>query len=47
MYIDKTYLGLPPGLVKFLARLGSVTSIVLLVLLFQPEMFNPSRDLAR
>ena len=33
---------LPMALLKFLARLGSVTSVTLLLLLFQAEAFDPS-----
>lgn len=42
MYSERSYFGLPLALIKFLARLGSITSIVLLLLLFQAEALNPS-----
>lgn len=42
MYIDRTNFGFPLALIKFLARLGSVTSITLLLLLFQAEALHPS-----
>ncbi|HEY0764626.1 MAG TPA: hypothetical protein VGD61_19775 [Pyrinomonadaceae bacterium] len=42
MYIEKSSFGFPLALIKFLARLGSITSIVLLVSLFQAEALNPS-----
>ena len=45
MYSDTTF-GFPVALTKFLARLGSITSIALLLLLFQAEVFNPS-DISR
>jgi hypothetical protein len=35
-------LGLPLALIEFLARLTSIASITLLVMLFQAEAFNPS-----
>lgn len=37
MYSNRMDLGFPMALVEFLARLGSVMSITLLVLLFQAE----------
>ena len=42
MYINRIDLGLPMALVEFLARLGSVISITILVLLFQASAFHPS-----
>ena len=42
MYLEKSYLGLPLALIKFLARLGSIASIVLLLSLFQAEALHPS-----
>ena len=36
-------LGLPLALIEFLARLGSVASITLLVMIFRGEAFDPSR----
>lgn len=42
MYSDSSYFGFPLALTKFLARLGSITSIVLLLTLFQAEALNPS-----
>lgn len=42
MYSDRIEIGFPLALLKFLARLGSVTSITLLLLLFRAEAFNPS-----
>ena len=42
MYNNRIDLGLPMALVEFLARVGSVISITLLVLLFQAEVLHPS-----
>ena len=42
MYSNKIELGFPMVLIEFLARVGSVMSITLLVLLFQAEAFHPS-----
>lgn len=42
MYHERSYLELPLALIKFLARIGSITSIVLLLSLFQAEALNPS-----
>lgn len=42
MFSERGLLGLPLFLIKLLARLGSITSIVFLLLLFQSEMLNPS-----
>ena len=47
MYLERSYLGLPLALIKFLARLGSIASIVLLLSLFQAEALNPSEVPAR
>ena len=42
MYSNRVDVGLPMALVGFLARLGSVISITLLLLFFQAEAFHPS-----
>ncbi len=42
MYRNRIDLGFPMALVEFLARVGSVMSITLLVLLFQAEALHPS-----
>jgi hypothetical protein len=42
MYGNKIDLGFPLALVGFLARLGSVISITVLLLLFQNEALHPS-----
>ena len=42
MYSNRMDLGFPMTLVEFLARIGSVMSITLLVLLFQAEALHPS-----
>ena len=42
MYSNRIDLGFPMALVEFLARVGSVMSITLLVLLFQAEALHPS-----
>lgn len=42
MLSNRTDLGLPLAVIELLARVGSIASITLLVLLFQPEMLNPS-----
>lgn len=42
MYSNRMDLGFPMALVEFLARMGSVISIVLLLLLFQAEALHPS-----
>src|SRR4029078_4312672 len=42
MYSNRVDLGLPLALIEFLARVGSVMSITVLVLLFQAEAFHPS-----
>jgi len=42
MYSNRMDLGFPMALVEFLARVGSVMSITLLVLLFQAEALHPS-----
>ncbi len=42
MYSNRMDLGFPMTLVEFLARIGSVMSISLLVLLFQAEALHPS-----
>jgi len=42
MYRNKIDLGFPMAFVEFLARAGSVISIILLLLLFQAEVFHPS-----
>ena len=42
MYSNRMDLGFPMALVEFLARIGSVMSITLLVLLFQAEALHPS-----
>lgn len=39
---DRIEVSFPLALIKFLARLGSVTSITMLLLLFRAEAFNPS-----
>ena len=35
-------LGLPLAVIELLARVGSIASITLLLLIFQPEILNPS-----
>jgi len=42
MYSNRMDLGFPMALVEFLARIGSVMSITLLVLIFQAEALHPS-----
>jgi hypothetical protein len=42
MYMNRIDLGFPMALVEFLARLGSVISIIMLLLLFQAEALHPS-----
>ena len=42
MYSNRIDLGFPLALVEFLARVGSVLSITLLLLLFQAEALHPS-----
>lgn len=42
MYSNRIELGFPMALIEFLARVGSVMSITLLVLLFQAEALHPS-----
>ena len=42
MYDNRIDLGFPMALVGFLARVGSVMSITLLLLLFKAEALNPS-----
>jgi hypothetical protein len=42
MYSNRIDLGFPLALVEFLARVGSVMSVTLLVLLFQAEARHPS-----
>jgi hypothetical protein len=42
MYSNRNDLGFPLAFVEFLARVGSVMSITLLLLLFQAEAFHPS-----
>lgn len=42
MYLNRIDVGFPMALVEFLARLGSVMSITILVLLFQAAAFHPS-----
>ena len=42
MYNNRIDLGFPMALVEFLARVGSVMSITVLVLLFQAEALHPS-----
>ena len=42
MYSNRIDLGFPMALVGFLARVGSVMSITLLLLLFQAEALHPS-----
>ena len=42
MYSNRISLDFPMGLVEFLARVGSLISITLLVLLFQAEALHPS-----
>ena len=42
MYSNRSKSSLPLTLVEFVARVGSVISITLLVLLFQAEMMHPS-----
>jgi hypothetical protein len=42
MYSNRIELSFPMALVEFLARVGSVVSITLLVLFFQAEAFHPS-----
>jgi hypothetical protein len=43
MYSDRMDLSFPMGLVEFLARVSSVISITLLLLLFQAEALHPSQ----
>ena len=43
MYSDRMDLRFPMGLVEFLARVSSVISITLLLLLFQAEALHPSQ----
>ena len=43
MHTDRMDLSFPMGLVEFLARIGSVISITLLLLLFQAEALHPSQ----
>lgn len=47
MYSNRMDLGFPMALVEFLARVGSVMSITLLVLLFQAEALHPSEIATR
>jgi len=47
MYSNRLDLGFPMALVEFLARVGSVASITLLVFLFQAEMLHPSEIASR
>lgn len=42
MYSSRTDLGLPLALVELLARVGSIASITLLIIIFQAEAFHPS-----
>jgi hypothetical protein len=42
MYSNRVDLGFPMALVEFLARVGSVMSVTILVVLFQAEAFHPS-----
>ena len=42
MYNNRIDLGFPMALVEFLARAGSVISIILLLLLFEAEVRHPS-----
>ena len=42
MYSNRINLGFPMALVEFLARLASVISITILVMLFQAEALHPS-----
>jgi len=42
MYSERINLNFPLALIEFLARVGSVISITLLLLLFQGEVFHPS-----
>jgi len=42
MYSERINLNFPLALIEFLARVGSVISITLLLLLFQGEAFHPS-----
>ena len=43
MHGERSYFSFPLALIKFLARLGSITSIILLLVLFQAEALNPSK----
>jgi hypothetical protein len=43
MYSNRIDLGFPMVLIEFLARVGSVISVALLVLLFQAEAFTHLR----
>jgi hypothetical protein len=47
MYSNRIDLGFPMALVEFLARVGSVISITLLVLLFRAEALHPSEIATR
>jgi hypothetical protein len=42
MLSNRTDLGVPLAVIELLARVGSIASITLLVLLFQAEMSNPA-----
>ena len=42
MLSNRTDLGVPLAVVELLARVGSIASITLLILLFQAEILNPS-----
>lgn len=42
MSTSRIYLGFPLAIIEMLARVGSIASITLLLLLFQGEAFHPS-----
>ena len=43
MFSNRVDLGFPLALIEILARVGSIASITLLIMLFQGEAFHPSR----